>query len=209
MPSTILREIPESFETQRLLIRVPRAGDGPALNEAVLESFEELRLWMPWARERPSVERSEENSRRAYSQFLVREDITLRLIHKQTGLFLGSSGLHPRNWQVPSFEIGYWCRTRFERQGYITEAVRGILKFGFETVGARRIQVHCDSSNHRSIRVAERVGMKREGEMRNYQVGVDGMLRDELIFAMTDADWRGQSPGEGAGLQEIKTNIEH
>ena len=146
------------------------------------------------ARARRAIERSEENSRRAYSQFLIREDITLRLIHKQTGLFLGSSGLHPRNWDVPKFEVGYWCRTRFERQGYITEAVNGILKFGFETVGARRIQIHCDSTNHRSIRVAERVGMKREGEMRNYELGADGTLSDELIFALTDEDWRQRNP---------------
>lgn len=92
--SPILRDIPEQFETERLIIRVPRAGDGPGLNAAVIETFDELAFWMPWARERPGVEKSEENSRKAYSLFLAREDITLRLIHKESGLFLGSSGLH-------------------------------------------------------------------------------------------------------------------
>jgi RimJ/RimL family protein N-acetyltransferase len=90
---------------------------------------------------------------------------------------------------VPKFEIGYWCRTRFERQGYITEAVRGILRFGFETVGARRIQVRCDSTNVRSIAVAERIGIRREGVMKNDCVATDGSLRDMIVFAMTDKDW--------------------
>lgn len=116
MTNPILLDIPEALETERLLIRVPRPGDGPAMNAAVLETFENLQPWMPWAQERPSVEQSEENSRKAYSKFLVRRDITLRLIHKESGLFLGSSGLHPRDWAVPKFEVGYWCRKRFERQ---------------------------------------------------------------------------------------------
>jgi RimJ/RimL family protein N-acetyltransferase len=190
MTSPVLLEIPEAFETERLLIRVPRRGDGPALNAAVLETFEDLQPWMPWAQERPSVEKSEENSRKAYSLFLNRDDITLRLIHKQSGLFLGSSGLHPRGWAVPKFEIGYWCRRRFQRQGYITEAVSGILRFGFQTLRANRIEVRCDSMNQRSIRVAERICMKREGLLRHDSVGMDGTLRDMIVFALTDEDWR-------------------
>jgi len=185
MPNPILLDIPESFETERLIIRVPRPGDGPALNAAVLETFDDLKPWMPWAQEKPSVEKSEENSRKAYSMFLSRADITLRLIHKATGDILGSSGLHPRDWSVPKFEIGYWCRTRYVGQGYITEAVRGILKFGFETLKAKRIEIRCDPANLRSTRVAERVGMIREAELRNDCVGTDGAVRNTVVFAMT------------------------
>jgi len=190
MPNPILLDIPESFETDRLIIRVPRAGDGPALNEAVLETFDDLKLWMPWAQEKPSVEKSEENSRRAYAKFLLREDITLRLIHKPTGDILGSSGLHRIDWSVPKFEIGYWCRTRYVGQGYITEAVKGILKFGFETLGAKRIEIRSDATNVRSIQVAERVGMIREAVLRNESGGMDGSLRDMVVFALTDENWR-------------------
>jgi RimJ/RimL family protein N-acetyltransferase len=189
MPAPILLDIPESFETERLIIRVIRPGDGPEVNAAILETFDDLHAWMPWAAERPTVAQSEEYCRRAYSKFVLREDFGLRLIHKQTGVFLGSSGLHPRDWAVPVFEIGYWCRKRFEGQGYVSEAVRGILKFGFERFAARRIEIRCDSRNDRSIRVAERVGMKREGEFRNHALAPDGSLRDTLIFALIDDDW--------------------
>jgi RimJ/RimL family protein N-acetyltransferase len=188
MDNPILLDIPESFETDRLLIRVPRPGDGPALNEAVLETFDDLRPWMPWAAaEPPSVEKSEENSRRAYAQFITREDITLRLIHKQTGLILGSSGLHPRDWSLPRFEIGYWCRRRFQRRGYITEALRAILQFGFETLAAKRIQICCDKLNLPSLRVVERAGLRREGEFANFFSYPEP--RTAVIFAWTDADW--------------------
>jgi RimJ/RimL family protein N-acetyltransferase len=198
MDKPILRDIPESFETERMVIRVPRAGDGPGLNEAVLETFEALHQCMPWAKERPSVQQSEENSRLAYAEFLSRKDLILRLIDKTSGLFVGSSGLHVRDWNIPCFEVGYWCRTRFERQGYITEAVRGILRFGFDTLAARRIEIRCDSTNQRSIRVAQRVGMIREAELRNGLMGMDGTVRNLTLFAMTDQDWQALSNGAGA-----------
>jgi RimJ/RimL family protein N-acetyltransferase len=190
MAAPILLDIPESFETERLLIRVPRPGEGAEVNAAVLETFDDLHLWMPWAAERPTVEQSEEYCRQSYSKFIAREDIMLRLIHKESGMFLGSSGLHPRGWNARAFEIGYWCRKRFEGQGYISEAVRGILKFGFEKMSARRIEVRCDSRNLRSIRVAERVGLKREGELRNVMLAPDGSLRNSVVFALTDDDWK-------------------
>jgi RimJ/RimL family protein N-acetyltransferase len=187
MLNPILLDIPDSFETDRLIIRVPRPGDGPALNEAVLETIDDLRPWMPWAAEPPPVEKSEENSRRAYAQFITRDDITLRLIHKETGLILGSSSLHPRDWSLPRFEIGYWCRMRFQRQGYVTEAVRAILRFGFETLQAKRIQCVCDSLNARSLRVAERVGLRREAEFANFLSYPEP--RTAVVFASTDVDW--------------------
>ena len=45
------------------------------------------------------------------------------------GRFLGSSGLHRIDWDVPKFEIGYWCRTSLARRGYITEAVAKIEEY--------------------------------------------------------------------------------
>jgi RimJ/RimL family protein N-acetyltransferase len=190
MAAPILLDIPESFETERLLIRVPRPGDGAETNAAIVETFESLHAWMDWAKELPTVVQTEEYCRLAHSKFIARQEIPLRLIHKETGLCVGSSGFGIRNWDVPALEIGYWCRKRFEGQGYISEAVRSILKFGFETLAARRIEIRCDSRNTRSIRVAERVGMKREAELRNHALAPDGSLRDTLIFALTDEDWK-------------------
>jgi hypothetical protein len=106
MAKPLLLDIPESFETERLLIRVPRPGDGAALNAAVLETLDDLRPWMPWAKERPTVEESEENSRKAYSLFLAREDITLRLIHKETGLFSAQAVSTPVAGMCPNLRSG-------------------------------------------------------------------------------------------------------
>jgi len=89
---------------------------------------------------------------------------------------------------VPKFEIGYWCRTRFAGQGYITEAVRGISDFAFDVLDANRLEIRCDSLNHRSVKVAKRAGFHLEGELRNAEVGPDGSLRNILVFSMIPED---------------------
>jgi RimJ/RimL family protein N-acetyltransferase len=179
----ILIEIPESFESERLLIRAPLWGDGEAVNEAVRESIEDLRPWMPFAQNIPSIEESESGIRQSRLQFLERKDLRLLLLHKRSGQLVGSSGLHRIDWQSRKFEIGYWVRTSFEKQGYVTEAVHAITNFAIQELQANRIEIRCDSRNSRSSKVAERSGFSLEGILRNDKCGVDGSLRDTMIFS--------------------------
>ena len=185
MKPPILMDFPESFETERLLIRSPLPGDGPELHAAVRESIEELTPWMPWPKEHRTVDDSEASARRARVAFLQRSELRMHLYLKGTDTLVGSSGLQGIDWEVPKFEIGYWCRTRFTGRGYVTEAVRGITAFAFDALGARRVDIRCDSLNHPSVRVAQRAGFRLEGELHNNEVGTDGSARDTLIFALT------------------------
>src|SRR6185436_17879881 len=115
------------------------------------ESIDEIRPWMPWAKETPSVEQTEENIRQSAARFITREDLRLQ-IHLRDGTFVGSSGLHRMDWNVPKFEIGYWCRTSLAGRGYITEAVAEISRFAFESLKANRVEIRCDERNVRSQR---------------------------------------------------------
>jgi RimJ/RimL family protein N-acetyltransferase len=101
----ILQEFPDAFESERLLIRAPRSGDGAAVHEAIRESLPELLPWMPWAHEEQSVEVSEAFARQAHSEFLARRDLPLFLFLREGGRFVGGSGLHRIDWSVPRFEI--------------------------------------------------------------------------------------------------------
>ncbi|OMD49567.1 GNAT family N-acetyltransferase [Paenibacillus borealis] len=181
--SLIMLSIPESFESERLLIRAPHWGDGLAVNEAVKESIEELRPWMPWANKVPTVEESEASIRRSRLEFLERTDLRLLLFRKETGELIGSSGLHRIDWQSRKFEIGYWVHSSFARQGYITEAVDAITKYAIQELQANRIEIRCDSRNVQSARIAERSGFTLEGTLRNDKCDVTGTLRHTMIFA--------------------------
>lgn len=179
----ILISIPESFESNRLLIRAPLWGDGTMLNEAIRESIDELRKWMPWAQNIPSLEESEINIRRARLKFLDRTDLRLMIFLKETGQLVGSSGLHNIDWQARKFEIGYWVRTSFGGQGYISEAVQSITDYAIQQLQANRIEIRCDSRNLRSSRVAESLGFTLEGILRSHELSVNGSLRNTMIFS--------------------------
>lgn len=179
----IMYSIPEHFESKRLLIRAPLWNDGIKVNEAVKESIEELRPWMPWAKSIPTVEESEISIRRSHLQFLERSDLRLLLILKGTDELVGSSGLHRIDWQSRKFEIGYWVRTSYAKQGYITEAVEAISNFAINELQANRIEIRCDDRNKRSAKIAERLGFSLEGILRNEKCDVDGSLRNTMIFS--------------------------
>ncbi|HSM56396.1 MAG TPA: GNAT family N-acetyltransferase [Candidatus Sulfomarinibacteraceae bacterium] len=186
----ILRDFPDSFDTERLTIRAPRAGDGAEMNAAVRDSWSELQEWMPWAAgDPPAVEEHEARLREARARFLLREDMWLLLFLKGTDTLAGSSGLHRINWNVPSLEIGYWVRTPYGRQGYITEAVKGITNFAFDLLGARRVEIRCDSLNERSAAVARRSGYELEATLHNHdRHHRSNRLRDTLVFVRTAPD---------------------
>ena len=71
--------LPESFETERLVIRSPLPGDGPDVYAAVRESIEELSPWMAWPKEHGTVDDSEASVRRARVAFLARSELRLHL----------------------------------------------------------------------------------------------------------------------------------
>jgi RimJ/RimL family protein N-acetyltransferase len=100
---------------------------------------------------------------------------------------------------VPSFEIGYWCRTRFEGRGYITEAVRAISRFAFNELGARRLEIRCDARNERSARVAQRAGYQLEGRFHNHRIDSSGQLQDSLIFALVSEEQLVEAPSSNGG----------
>lgn len=184
MSTPILRDFPSQFESERLLLRAPGAGDGAPTYAAVMESLPELRRWLPWATDSITAETQEAVMRRAHADYMARTDLMLLIFLKSTGELLGGSGLHNIDWRVPRFEIGYWLRTSRTGQGYMTEAVGAIAAFAFDTLSARRVEIRCDERNGRSAAVARRCGFDLEGILRhNGRDHLTGDLENTMIFA--------------------------
>lgn len=182
----ILRDLPYSFESERLTIRGPLPGDGIVVRTAVVESQAELKQWLPWAVNIPSETEYEANVRKGQIRFLAREDLWMMLFLKGTNILVGGSGLHRINWEVPKLEIGYWVRSSYAGKGYISEAVNAITHYAFTECQANRVEIRCDELNVRSAAVAQRTGFNHEGtllaEDRHH---LSNDLRNTMIFAKT------------------------
>jgi ribosomal-protein-serine acetyltransferase len=189
MENPILFDFPYSFDTERLTIRGPLPEDALPLREAIIESQADLKPWMPWAVEIESEEGMQVRVRQGRLKFLAREDLWMVILLKNSSRIVGSTGLHRIDWTVPKFEIGYWVRTGYGGQGYITETVNGLTNFAFETLGARRVEIRCDVLNTRSAAVARRAGYPLEATFyHDARDHISGRLRDTFIFAKVRPD---------------------
>lgn len=189
---TILIDVPERLETDRLVLLSPQAGDGAALNRAVLDAREHLLPWMPWAKETPSVEQSEAVARRMQAQFLQRQHLAYYVHERDTdghaGRLIGGAGLHSLEWKVRRYEIGYWLGPAHTGRGLASEAVRALARLGFEQLRARRMEIRTDARNAASRLVAERCGFVLEGRLRRDALDVAGEPSDTCIYGMTSID---------------------
>ena len=119
-------------------------------------------------------------------KWLLREELMLLFLHKQSGELVGAGGFHHIIWSVPALETGYWCRTRFTGQGFISEALRALSEFALDTWRVSRIAITCDERNERSWRVAERAGYQVEGILCRDQLDAGGRPRSTRIYARTE-----------------------
>lgn len=181
----VLIDVPERLETPRLILSPPRAGQGPAVNAAIVASLERLSPWMPWVHPVPSVDDTEAWSRKAHARFILRESLVYRFVTKGDDEVIGTAGLHRIDWKVRKFEIGYWVRTGFEGRGFVTEVAGALERLAFEQLGARRVEIRMDDRNERSWRVAERLGFTLEGILRKDSVDPTGATRDTRVYAKT------------------------
>lgn len=185
---TTLRPAPFPLEGERVVVRGFRDEDAPAVFAAVQESIEHLRPWLSWYRSHPEVGATLDYLRRSQALYLTREAFHLGIFNRE-GNFLGGCGLLPRDWAVPSFEIGYWIRSSEEGKGQVTEAVRLVTAAAFAPLEAQRVMIRCDARNQRSANVARRLGYRHEGTLRHYDRDTEGNLADVMIFALTPEEY--------------------
>lgn len=180
----ILLEIATTLKTDRLLLRMPQPGDGKVVNAAIRASINELKPWLPFAQTVPTVEETEINTREAHIKFINRSSLRYLIFHKETNEFIGSTGFHNIDWEIPKLEIGYWINSRFSGKGYMVEAIQKLTEFALDDLQVRRVEIQCDYENTRSRALPEKLGYTLEGILRNDDVSVDGeKLTDTCIYA--------------------------
>lgn len=180
-------QLPEQLQTDRLLVRVARPGDGAMFNQAILESREELAPWLGWVTPAPTMEESEFSCRRAAARFLLNEDLMAFFIDKASGQLVGGSGLHKADWKQRQFEMGYWARTSARGQGLISEGVRVLADHALGVLQANRVFLTTDEKNVASWRLAERCGFQLEGTLRNERFDLQGRLRNTRVYSRVPA----------------------
>jgi RimJ/RimL family protein N-acetyltransferase len=86
-------------------------------------------------------------------------------------------------------EIGFILHPDHQGQGLATEAAVAMLELGFEELGLHRIYGCAEARNAASVRVMERLGMRREAHLVENEF-VKGEWQSEVIYAILAPEWR-------------------
>jgi RimJ/RimL family protein N-acetyltransferase len=178
-----------------LTLRAYRPGDGPALQRAVVASYEHLRPWMLWAKVEQSVEESEMICRRFAGRYLLNEEFTLGIWIGDE--LVGGTGYHLRQGglDLGVAEIGMWVSASRASGGLGTRALAALLEWGFTAWPWQRLVWRCDTRNLASARVAEKGGLTREATFRSDALAVDGSRRDTHVYAILRDEWKNDLQG--------------
>jgi ribosomal-protein-serine acetyltransferase len=180
---------PHEIQTERLILRSARAGDGLALRDAIGVSLTEFYPWLSFSAELSDLEALERVSRLGETAFLEDEFYIWR-VWEPDGLLVGSVDLHSFNRAVPSCEIGFWLRTDRTGQGFAQEFVAAAIEIAHKTLNVERIEACCDVRNERSWRLVERLGFAFEGIARNSDRDAAGELCSMKVYGLVRTSHR-------------------
>lgn len=90
--------------------------------------------------------------------------------------------------------IGYEILREQRRKGLMTEAMRAVLDYGFDTMSLNRVEALIDPINVASIRLVEGLGFRREGVLRE-NTHFRGRFIDDAVYALLAREWRAARSG--------------
>jgi len=180
-----------ALETESLVLRSLLMSDAPGLVRAVQLSVETLSPYLHWASEHYDLEMARAFVRFAREGREKRREQHLGIFDRAGGEFIGMVGLMRIGAPVLGFEIGYWMRADREGRGLMTEAVRRLIAHAFEDLEAHRVWLNCEVRNRASRRVAEKLGMRREGRVKAFLIDAEGKPRDHYLYGLLKREFEG------------------
>jgi RimJ/RimL family protein N-acetyltransferase len=177
----------EPIATERLVLRPLRADDAEAM--LVYRSDPEVARYQGWEPETLSdvsefiaaLVDVEPNTPGTWLQ--------LAICLGSSGELIGDIGLHFPEGRDHEAEFGITLNPIHQGRGYAAEALRAALGYLFGSLGKHRVYGSADPHNEASLRLMERVGMRREAHFRE-SLWFKGGWADDVICAILEREWR-------------------
>jgi ribosomal-protein-alanine N-acetyltransferase len=175
------------LETERLVLR-----------ELVPDDFDEIFAWQSdprWLRYYEWTERKPDECRELLDRMIgfqreqPRTKFQLAVELKDRRGAIGTCGIRMDRPEATEADIGYEITPDHWGRGYAREAVRAVVEFGIEELKVHRIWSWCVADNTASWRLMEKLGMKREGRLRDKHY-FKGRFWDELVYGMLADEYR-------------------
>lgn len=169
-----------------ITLRPFAADDVDALYDAARESVNEVYPYLPWLHPGFSLADAAATVARAVQDW-AKYQSDFAITDATSGRMLGGCGLEVDRKYRQGI-MGYWVRTSATGKGVTTAAVRVLARYGFEKLGAIRIEIIIALGNMASKRVGEKARAHFDGTLRN-RIFQHGTARDAYMYSILPEDF--------------------
>ena len=165
----------KEIKTERLKLKSPQMDDGVGLTELIND-----KSVVKWLSDIPfpyTVRHAEEFIERAQEKALKNESYNFMIF--KNNKMIGGIGL--TEFRKRSCELGYWLGKKYWGNGFATEAVNGILDFGFNNLERKEIYAAYKLGNEGSKRVLKKCGFRFFREKEEFD---SVTLKEESLIEM-------------------------
>lgn len=174
-----------------IVLEPVRVADTSPLFALIDRDRAHLGRWLPWVEKTQSeadlgawVERSLAQAARGDGfQCVIRR-------HREP---VGVIGLHFVDMENQRTAVGYWLAAHATGQGIMTRACAALFARCFDEMGLHRIELRAATENTASRAIAERLGMKHEGTLRENEL-VGGRRLDDEQYGLLSHEWNLLTP---------------
>ncbi|RWZ55267.1 N-acetyltransferase [Halobacillus fulvus] len=181
-------------ESERIYLREIVLNDWSFLHTFATD--EEACKFQPWGPNTEDDSRFFVNQAIRDGEQRHRSRFVFAVVEKEDETVIGNVEMNIIDWDGVG-EIGFIIHPSYWGKGLGTEALCLLLKHSFEKCELHRVCAKCNPENYASIKVLERVGMVKEGTLRQ-DMYVKGRWCDNNVFGMLKEEW--MSRYESAGL---------
>ena len=172
--------------TERLLLREFVEGDWQPI--LVYQSDPLYLRYNPWSYRTAEDVRGFVHRFMSWGEEQPRRKYQFAIVLRSNGKLIGNCGIRMKTANAWEADLGYELNSQYWGYGYATEAAKALLTFGFQDLKLHRIWAHCILENTASAHVLEKIGMRREGHLRENE-WMKNRWWDTLQYAILDHEW--------------------
>ncbi len=130
---------------------------------------------------------------RAMLERNVRQDGYMHIELKETGRVIGMVGANQDDirYMVRGVMIDYYLGEQYAHKGYMSEALRALIRYFFEEKNAELISARTFAENAASQGLLEKLGFVLEGQLRKGVRGPDGVVHEDRLYSILREEWAG------------------
>ncbi len=177
------------FETERLLIREFKPSDQDSVYEYM--SNPEVAKYMRFEPHTPDHSKNYIEQAISKQNKENRTDFKLAIVHIKENKVIGGCRIN-KETDIQA-HIGYLLNQKYWGYGYATEVAKALVTVGFSELDVHRIYALCVPDNVGSWRVLEKVGLVREGRLRE-SILSQGKYCDAFMYGILQHEWETNTP---------------